>query len=327
MLHRTPALLTCLIGVCLAANIATAGPRHRPAAEVVVTVTADGDVLLGLGEPPSTDRLPALVYLERSSIPLPESISSLREVLGGDPPLRRFATAGAPPDLLAEVDEALASLSPAVVAPEDSGPDPGAQMTADSNGYHRRDALGAPAADAETALRQLMEVASYGHGHGSPMFEPVDGGMQQVRPGGWEQPTQAYACPFPSTPGLVGPVGMAVELSLADGRSASEEAMASWCERTSVALASSCGADEILAAFELGVVESSYGQAPGLGLWWMRPDHVGPAGGSTMPVACAADALATVEIAALHADLTLRYRLIEDDLTTGCRRELDESCK
>ena len=103
--------------------------------------------------------------------------------------------------------------------------------------------------------------------------------------------------------------------------------MASWCERSSIALASRCGADEILTAFQLGVVEASYGQAPEHGLWWMMPDHVGPTGGSTMPIACAADALASIEIAALHADLVLRYRLIEDDLNTGCRRELDESCK
>jgi len=306
---------------------AAATPRHRPAVELVVTVTGEGEVLVGLGEPPAADRLGALVYVAGGGSSLPETLATLREAVGGAPAARRFAARGAPPDEVAAVDASLAGFTAAFVDPADDGPDAGAQMTADHGGYHRRDAPGSPAPDAKMALAQLLEVSSYGHGHGEPMFEPAGGAMRQVRAQGWDQPTQAYACPFPSTPDRAGPVGMAVELSLAGGRSASEEALASWCERSAHALATHCAADEVIAAFELGVVESSYGQAPPTGPWWLSPEHVGPSGGSTMPVACAADALGTVEIAGLHADLVLRFRLIEDDLATGCRREIDESCK
>jgi len=316
-----------LLGLLLVASTATGAPRHRPAAEVVVTVTAAGDVLVGLGEPPSDERLPVLVYVGTGDRALEDSLPPLREALGGSPPVRRYASRGATPDLLAAVDGALARFAAVAVDPVEGGPDPGAQMTADRGGFHRRDSPGAAAPDAQAALSQWVEVASYGHGHGQPMFELAGGGMRQVRTDGWEQATRAYACPFPATIGRSGPAGKALELGLADARTASEEALASWCERAARALTTHCDVDEIIAAFDLGVVESTYGEGPGEGLWWLAPDHVGPAGGSTMDVPCAADALISLEIAALHGGLGLRFHLIGDDLTTGCRREIVEGCQ
>ena len=303
--------------------------RATLAAEVVVTVTGDG-ALVGVGEPPYRDRIGALVYLEDGGASVITSVRSLAAALGGTPTVRRFCTADAPADAIVAADAAIAATDlPAVAVDVTTGAiGPGAQMTADRGGYHRRDGVGRAAADALGAVRAFSDVASYGHGHAPPMFEgTADGAMQQVRPDGWDQPTQAYACPFPSTPGLEGPTGMAVEMSLAAGRTASEEAFAAWCERTARNLASSCDATEILDAFESGPIEVAFGDPPAVGLWWLHPESAAPAGGSSVSVACAADALMDQHVAALHPGILLRITLVESDLTEGCRRMIEESCK
>lgn len=320
--------LPLLLLVLIAASARAETRLSLPAAEVVVTATAGGEVLVGVGEPPTEAQLPALVYLEQGAADLVRSIAALRDALGGSPVLRRYAAPDAPG--VEALDRTLAATGLAVepVDPPAEGTVPTTQMTADAGGFHRRDAPGHPAPDAASAVRQLIEVSSYGHGHGQPLFQPAgDGSMTQLRAADWDRETQAYACPFPATPALTGPAGVALEISLADGRSASEEALASWCDRSARALASSCGADEVIDAFEMGVVESAYGDPPGPGPWWLRPGHVAPSGASSMPQACAADALSSLEIAATHAGVTLRYNLIEDDLSEGCRREIDEACK
>jgi hypothetical protein len=322
-----PILMLLTPGLALAA-----GERARPAAELVVTVTPAG-ALVGVGEVPAADRVGGLVYLAGAaplqpgdSAGLARTLDALAAALGGQIEVRRFIAADTDDAVLRAVDRILGAGGRVVLRNDEEGS--GAQMTADAAGYHRRDDAGSPAATPADAIRALRAVASYGHGHGAPLFEPVPGGgMNQVRAPDWDRPTQAYACPFPSTPGTHAPAGTALEISLGDSRSASEEALAGWCEQVSGALARACDAGETLEAFEQGVIEAAYGDPPGPGLWWLRPEGAAPAGGSTVAVDCAAEALMSLEIAADHAGLVVRYALAEDDLTQGCRREIEEACK
>ena len=319
-------LIPWALTALLTTPAAQASDRAVPAAEVVVTVSAEA-TLVGVGEPPNSDRLGALVYLADVT----DTAAAVREMaaaLGGAAGVRRYATATATDDALQAADAAIRAtgLPLSTVAPEAA--DPGAHMTVDAGGYHRRDALGDAATAPGAAVETFAAVSSYGHGHAEPMFEPLPGGgMRQVRAEGWDQPTRSYACPFPATPGLDAPVGMALEITVGDGRSASEEALASWCDHVATALASSCPAADTLDAFATGPVEVVFGDPPGPGLWWLLPLSAAPAGGSSVPVDCAAEALATLPIAATHAGLTLRFTLVEGDLTEGCRRVVEESCK
>ncbi len=309
-----------------------AGERARPATELVVTVTPDG-ALVGVGEPPAADRLAALVYLEGAAplgagdgAGLARTLDTLAAALTGAPAIRRYVAEDTDAADVRGVDRVLGAGGRVVERVDDTAP--AARMTADAAGYHRRDDPGSPAASAAEAVRALRAVASYGHGHGSPMFEPVPGGgMAQVRAEHWDRATRAYACPFPATPGSNAPAGTALEIALGDSRSASEEAMAGWCDHVARTLARSCDAGEILEAFDTGAIEAVYGDPPGPGLWWLRPDAAAPAGQATVTVDCAAEALMSLEIAADHAGLSLRYQLSEDDLSQGCRRELEEACK
>ncbi len=320
-------LLLAALAATVIAPAALAGDRASPAAEVVVTVTGTG-ALVGVGEPPTPDRIGTLVYLRHDG-DVAAAAGQLAATLGGTPTVRLFGTNAASGEAIEAADVAI--LRAGLVATHDTtgdGPDPGAQMTADAGGYHRRDAPGQLALDAAAAVKAFAEVASYGHGHTPPLFEPAPGGgMRQVRPGGWDQPTRAYACPFPSTPGLQGPAGMALELSLGDGRTASEEAFAGWCDSLALALAASCDPAELLDTFEAGPVELAYGDPPDAGPWWLLPDSAAPRGGSSLAVACAADALTAHRVAALHAGILLRVALVQSDLTEGCRRVIEESCK
>ena len=319
-------LIPWALAALLTSPAAIAAERALPAAEVVVTVAAEA-TLVGVGEPPSADRLGALIYLADVS-DTTAAVRDAADALGGTPPVRRFATAGASADAVASADTAIRATGLQLTTVDADSADPGAQMTADAGGYHRRDAPGRPAADAAAPREALAPVASYGHGHAEPMFEPVSGaGMRQVRADGWDQPTRGYACPFPATPGLDAPVGMALEITVGDGRSASEEALAGWCDHVALALASSCAATDTLDAFATGPVEVAYGDPPAPGPWWLLPLTVAPAGGSSLPVACAADSLASLPIAATHAGLSLRFTVAESDLTEGCRRVVEESCK
>lgn len=321
--------LTCAVPLMLLANVALAGERATPAAEIVVTVTDHG-TLVGVGEPPSLDRLGVLVYVAGGGEDVAATVHELALALAGSPTVCRFATATTPLDALDATDAVLAGtgLPTTGVLVSTTAEDPGAQMTVDAGGYHRRDALGRAAADATAAVETFTQVASYGHGHTEPLFEAIaDGGMRQVRTKDWDQSIRAYACPFPATPGLRGPAGMALELKLAEGRTASEEAFAGWCESLARALVSHCDATELLTAFDAGSVEVAYGDPPGPGLWWLLPDSAAPHGGSSLTVACAADALTAHHVAALHAGILLHIALVESDLTEGCRRVVEESCK
>jgi hypothetical protein len=321
-------LLLAALAATVIAPTALAGDRASPAAEVVVTVTGTG-ALVGVGEPPNPDRIGALVYLRHDG-DVAAAVGQLVAALGGAPTVRLFGTSAAPREAIEAASAAIevAGLEAEQVDATGDGPDPGAQMTADAGGYHRRDAPGQLAQDAAAAVKVFADVASYGHGHTPPLFEPTPGGgMRQVRPAGWDQPTRAYACPFPSTPGLQGPAGMALELSLGDGRTASEEAFAGWCDGLARALATSCDPAELLDTFEAGPVELAYGDPPTAGPWWLLPDSAAPRGGSSLTVACAADALIAHRVAALHAGILLRIALVQSDLTEGCRRVVEESCK
>lgn len=325
-------LLAPILLMLIPATSLAAGDRARPAAELVVTVTPSG-TLVGVGEPPQDDRVCALVYLGAAAplqpgdgAGLARALDDLSRALGGQAAVRRFVAADVDEATMRAVDRILGASGRVVERIDGEGP--AAQMTADTAGYHRRGDPGSPATSAAEAVQQLRAVSSYGHGHGAPMFEPAPGaGMIQVHPRDWDRATQAYACPFPSTPGSRAPAGTALEISLADSRSASEEALAGWCDQVARALARSCDAGETLEAFEFGVIEAAYGDPPGAGLWWLQPHSAAPAGGSTVAVDCAAEALMSLEIAADHAGLVVRYALAEDDLTQGCRRQIEEACK
>lgn len=321
-------VLLAALAATVFASAALASDRAVPAAEVVVTVTGTG-ALVGVGEPPSPDRVGALIYMQHDG-DVTAAVGRLAAALGGAPPVRCFGTSAATGEAIEAADVAIlrAGLDAERVDAGGGGADPGAQMTADGGGYHRRDDPGRPAPDAATAVKVFADVASYGHGHTPPMFEPAPGGgMRQVRAAGWDQPTRAYACPFPSTPGLQGPAGMALELTLGDGRTASEEAFAGWCDGLARALAASCDPAELLDTFEAGPVELAYGDPPTPGPWWLLPDSAAPRGGSSLTVACAADALTAHRVAADHAGILLRIALVQSDLTEGCRRVVEESCK
>ena len=176
-------------------------------------------------------------------------------------------------------------------------------------------------------MAQWRQIASYGYGHAAPIFEPDgDGGQRQARVRGWDQPTAAFACPFPASLTQTAPRGMAVELGVHGSRTAPEESLASWCDVAARQLLE-CDPDELVAQFEAGGhAEVTFGPPPGPGLWWLRPEQVVPPGGIGGDP-CVAGALDALEVAADHAGLVLHVGLTEDDVASGCRRERLESCR
>ncbi len=300
-----------------------------PAAEIVVVVSEE-DLLVGLGEPPQSHRVPVLIYvLDDGSLDMLSRATDLRAGIGGAPAARLYNLAGEDFTVASKLIASLKAKGFQVVEEVlgGDGPNPGDQLTIDTAGYHKRSAPGQPAKDVPQALTDFGNLTSYGFGHGEPLFEPDAGGaMRQLRVEGWDRPAAAYACPFPANPSLAGPAGTILELSLADNRSAPEEALAAWCDHAAESLARSCGADGLAEALETGTVEVRFGDPPGLGLWWLRPHQVELPVGIGTGDACVEEALLTLSVAALHAGLTLRYRLVEGALDSGCGRVVEEKC-
>ena len=327
MLPR-PAQALLLLLVFHAQNVSA--QEAWPAAEIVIVVRGEA-ALTGLGEPPHNDRVPVLIYLEDGATKDPISrAAALRAGTDVPPSVRLYNLAG--DDGAGAADALLKALKKAgfqVVAGSsgEGGPEPGDQLTIDAAGYHKRSEPGQPATSVEQLAAAYANLTSYGYGHGETLFEPgANGALQQLRVEGWDRPAAAYACPFPANPALAGPPGTILELSLADSRSAPEEALAVWCDRAAESLFLSCSADGLAEALEDGTVEVQFGDPPGLGLWWLRPHEVRyPVGiGSGDP--CVEEALRTLSVAALHAGITIRFRLAEGVLESGCGRVVEEKC-
>jgi hypothetical protein len=236
--------------VWLLAGVAEAA-ESTPLGEVVVVVTAGGEVLVGVGEPPGDGRVPALVFFPAEGTALDATTDEgaggavaravdARTRLSELPTLRRYAARGAPAERVAVLDARLtdAGFAPVKVDAPAEGADPASQMTADLFGFHRRDQPGRPAADAPEAVQWLMGAARYGYGHGEPAFESgPDGQPRMARPDGFEEMTSGYACPFPASPVLAPPPGMALEISqVGEQTGIVEEAMGQWCDRAARAL-------------------------------------------------------------------------------------------
>ncbi len=301
---------------------------------------AGGSPLVGVGEPPA-ESLGALVYLSTGGEDaggtgswtvdeFRDATLALQEALGGQATVRVLVEATADEVALrAHLDALKAAGVAPVVEREDPGlPSAIHHFTADTGGMHRRMAPGRPAATPALAVEQWRRVASYGLGHAEPLFEPDgSGGQRQVRVSTWDDPTAAYACPFPTRPGHPSPAGSAVEIGVAEGRTVPEEAIATWCDLAARGLLRECDPDELAGAFRDGehaVVE--FGAPPGPGLWWLRPEGVAPPGGMSGDP-CIGTALDPLEVAADHAGLTLHVGLTDDDVEAGCRRERLESCR
>jgi len=323
-----------LLLLCLPSPIATAA-EPVPAAEVVVVVGSGGSGLVGVGEPPGGGSITALVFLanadggaEWGATDIPRAIQAVAGAIGGDPLVRILAgTNGDAPDtstLQARLKKA--GILAAMV--HDDGGVLARQMTADAGGFHPRGAPGRPAPTAAEAVSHWRQVASYGHGRAEPMFEPDGaGGHRQLRAPGWDEQAAAYACPFPTLLATPGPAGSAVEIGVDGGRTASEEALASWCERLARELLRECTGDELSGGFGEGVhAEITFGDPPGPGLWWLAPARVvAPGGVGGEP--CVIPALDRLRVAADHAGLTLHLALTDDDVEAGCRRQRLESCR
>jgi len=150
-------------------------------------------------------------------------------------------------------------------------------------------------------------------------------------PEGFKEPTTGYACPFPSSPALAPPPGMVLEVYLQAGQDGlPQEAMAQFCDRSARALLKACGGDDLLVQFEPGPAEVRWAAPPpGEALWWIVPDRILLPGGSEMGGgdSCLVEALAGWEIASPFHERVMRVRLVEDDLQTGCAREVDEKCQ
>ena len=314
---------------------AMAGERHRPAAEVVVVLNAEGAPLVGIGEPPSTGEIAALVFVApaegggaATTGRAVETALALAGAIGGSPPVRIFVSPDGTPGAAEALSEVLADagLAPVVVHGEDG--DATRQMTADAGGFHPRGEPGRPVPDAATAVAAWRRVASYGYGHTPPAFEPDGaGGRKQLRVPGWDEPTAGYACPFPALLANPAPAGLSVELGVDGGRTVPEEALASWCDAAAGALIRACAPDDLEATFADGAhAILDFGDPPGPGLHWLRPDRVVPPGDLSADP-CMATALAPLEVAADHAGLTLHLRLTDEDIESGCRRERMETCR
>ena len=314
---------------------ATAADRHRPAAEITVVLGGDGAVLVGIGEPPSDEDITALVFVApddgagAGSAPwIVQTSRSLAAAMGGSPPVRLFVAQGAAPGAGEALSAALADAGFTVVTEGGQGEHAVRQVTADGGGFHPRGEVGRPAADAAGALSTWRQVASYGYGHTPPAFEPDgSGGRRLLRVPGWDEPTAGYACPFPVLLANPAPAGLSVELGVDGGRTLPEEALASWCDTAARELIRSCVPEELTAAFADGAhAVLDFGDPPGPGLHWLRPDRVVPPGDlSAGP--CVASALTSLEVAADHAGLTLHLRLTDEDIESGCRRERMETCR
>ncbi|MDP7111064.1 MAG: hypothetical protein QGH45_03830 [Myxococcota bacterium] len=327
-----PVLLLALFAIALPA---TAAETDLPAAEVVVVVGAGETALVGVGEPPTDQALTALVYLagedgadrwNRGAIP--RAVRSLAATMGGAPLVRVLAGADGEPFDTSDLERGLKKAGfPPVTVHDDTGALT-RQMTADAGGFHTRGEPGRPAPTAAEAVARWRQVASYGHGHTEPMFEPDGaGGQTQLRVPGWDEEVAAYACPFPTLLATPAPAGYAVEMGVAGGRTVSEEALASWCERAARELLRECGSDELTAAFADGDhAETAFGDPPGPGLWWLAPARVLPPGG-VGGEPCVSPALDRLRVAADHAGLILHVGLTEDDVEAGCRRQRLESCR
>lgn len=326
----------CLVMV---AALAQAGPavgaeRHRPAAEVVVVFGAEGDPLVGVGEPPSAEAITALVFLApaRGDGDIGgrtlDAARTLAGVLGGIPPIRIFVAAGADAGHAELLSRALGEAGLGSVEIHGAADDATRQMTADGGGFHARGQAGSPAVDPAGAVATWRRVASYGYGHTPPAFEPDGaGGRRQLRVPGWDEPAAGYACPFPVLLATPAPAGLAVELGVDGGRTVPEEALASWCDAAARELVRACAPDDLEAAFgddSHAVID--FGNAPGPGLFWLRPDRVVPPGGLSADP-CVTSALTPLEVAADHAGLTLHLRLTDEDIESGCRRERLETCR
>ncbi len=333
-----------IVGLVLLACAPAAAAEPAPLGQVVIVVDASGTARVGVGEPAQEGRVPALVFFggEDAAVGLEADRGvgaavaravEARTALGGLPALVRFAARGAPAERVAVLDARLAGAGFAVSAVDApaTGTDPTTQVTADLAGFHRRDQPGQPAADAAEAVRWLITAARYGYGHGEPAFEPgPDGTPRMLRPAGWQEPATGYACPFPMSPALAPPPGMALEIYLAgDGAQLNEEAMGTWCDRAARALLAACGGDGLLAELEAGPAEVHWAPPPAEGLWWIVPERVVPPGGSTMGAdgSCLAEALDDWAIAAIHRSAVIRVRLVEDDLQQGCARTVEERCQ
>jgi hypothetical protein len=320
--------------ILLFAPPAAADDAPLSAAEVVVVVDAAQTALVGVGEPPAERALTALVYLaaegggDRWDVEaIPRAVGALAAAMGGEPAVRVLsAEPGGPPDT-SGLEAALRKAGiPAVVVPGDDALT--RQMTADPGGYHPRGEPGRTAPTAAEAIARWRQVASYGHGHAEPMFEPDgNGGQTQLRAPGWDEEVAAYACPFPTLLATPAPAGYAVEMGVAGGRTVSEEALASWCELAARELLRECAGDELTAAFADGDhAEATFGDPPGAGLWWLAPARVLPPGG-VGGEPCVSPALDRLRVAADHAGLVLHVGLTEDDVEAGCRRQRLESCR
>jgi hypothetical protein len=321
--------------VALTALPAIAADPHLPAAEVVVVVDGGEHALVGIGEPPADQALTALVHLAGEEgggrwkvEAIPRAIRALKAAMGGDPPVRVLAGPdGATPDM-SGLEAALKQAGILAAVVHDDGGTLARQMTADAGGFHTRGEPGHPAPTAAEAVARWRQVASYGDGHAEPMFEPDGaGGQRQLRAPGWDEQVAAYACPFPTLLASPAPAGLAVEMGVAGGRTVSEEALASWCERAARELLRECGSDELAAGFADGDhAETTFGDPPATGLWWLAPERIVPPGG-VGGEACVSPALDRLRVAADHAGLTLHVALTEDDVEAGCRRQRLESCR
>lgn len=324
------------------AALAWVGPaagaeRHRPAAEVVVVVAEEGAPLVGIGEPPSDEVITALVFLAPAGGDSEDgdlagrtvdAARALADVLGGTTPVRIFVAADGDSGRAEALARALGDGEFGAIEIRGATDDATRQMTADGGGFHPRGQAARPAADPAAALAIWRNVASYGYGHTPPAFEPDGtGGHRQLRVPGWDEPTAGYACPFPVLLATPAPAGLALEIGVDGGRTVPEEALASWCDSAARELIRSCASDDLQAAFADGshaVID--FGDPPGPGLYWLRPDRVTPPGGlSTDP--CITSALTPLEVAADHAGLTLHLRLTDEDIESGCRRERLETCR
>ncbi len=334
MVPHVPRLLGALAALLAAAPAtASAAGAPRPALEVVVTGLSDGRVLVGVGEPPGGDRVAGLVYLgapvmARDVEVVAGRVRALAAAAGGTAGLRVYGAADGHP-LAAEVLDLLAPHLPGTLAYVAGDEDPGAaaRMTADGGGYHRRDDPGHPADDAADAVRTLDGVMGYGSGHAEPVFEPAPGGgMTRAHAAGWSEDAAGFTCPFPANPAAPPPPGMALELTLADGSRARQEALATWCDAAARGLMAECGAAGLMDALEAGAATARVADAPDEGRWWLPLEGVAAAGSMTADP-CLSAGLAGVDVGTPYAGRLLELRLVEADLSGGCGRAIQERCR